>query len=76
LTILYHQWGQETPTLYDPMTIAFIDNPALCPVVSIHIEVDSDGLTRRAPGAPNAQVCLHSDPEAFLNFYLSRVASR
>src|SRR2546430_8502996 len=22
LTLLYHEWGQETPTLFDPMTIA------------------------------------------------------
>jgi inosine-uridine nucleoside N-ribohydrolase len=76
LTILYHQWGQETPTLYDPMTIAFIDDPKLCPVVPIHVEVDARGMTLRGAGAPNAQVCLHSDPQAFLNFYLSRVASR
>ncbi len=24
LTLLYHQWGQETPTLFDPMAIAYI----------------------------------------------------
>ena len=73
LVILYHQWGQETPTLYDPMTIAFIDDPKLCPVQPMHIEVDATGMTLRGPGAPNAQVCLRSDPQAFLNFYLRRL---
>jgi len=76
LVILYHQWGQETPTLFDPMTIAFIDDPKLCPVQPIHIDVDASGMTLRGGGAPNAQVCLKSDPQAFLNFYLSRLEAQ
>ena len=75
LAILYHQWGQLTPTLYDPMTIAFIDDPELCPTDPMHIHADDRGMTLRGPGAPNAQVCLKSDPEAFFRFYLSRVAA-
>jgi len=74
LTILYHQWGQQTPTLFDPMTIAFIDDPKLCPVQAMNIVVDDKGMTLRGTGAPNAQVCLHSDPEEFFRFYLGRVA--
>jgi inosine-uridine nucleoside N-ribohydrolase len=76
LVILYHQWGQQTPTLFDPMTIAFIDDPKLCPVQPIHIDVDASGMTLRGAGAPNAQVCLKSDPQAFLNFYLSRLEAQ
>jgi purine nucleosidase len=76
LTILYHQWGGQTPTLFDPMTIAFIVEPKLCPVVPLHIRVDDKGFTRSEAGTPNAQVCLHSDPEAFFRFYLPRVAAR
>ncbi len=76
LTVLYHQWGQQTPTLFDPMTIAFIDDPKLCPVQSMNIVVDEKGMTRRGTGAPNAQVCLKSDPEEFFRFYLGRVAER
>jgi quinoprotein glucose dehydrogenase len=75
LTLLYHEWGQETPTLFDPMTIAYIVKPELCPVQPMHIRVDEKGLTRPEPGAPNAEVCLHSDPEAFFRFYLGRVAA-
>ena len=75
LTLLYHQWGQQTPTLFDPMTIAFIDDPKLCPVEPMNVVVDEKGMTRRGTGAPNAHVCLHSDPEAFFRFYLSRVAA-
>ena len=76
LTILYHQWGQQTPTLYDPMTIAFVDDPALCPAQPINIVVDEKGMTKRGSGPPNAHVCLHSDPQAFFNFYLRRVAPK
>src|SRR5579864_309389 len=76
LVILYHQWGQLTPTLYDPMTIAFIDDPQLCPVQAMSIQVDDRGMTLRGTGAPNAQVCLKSDSEAFFRLYLSRVAGR
>jgi inosine-uridine nucleoside N-ribohydrolase len=75
LAILYHQWGQQTPTLFDPMTLAYILKPDLCPVQPMHIRVDEKGFTRPEPGAPNAEVCLHSSSEAFFNFYLSRVAA-
>ena len=76
LVILYHQWGQQTPTLYDPMTIAFIDDPKLCPVQPMKITVDDKGMTLRGTGTPNVQVCLHSDSEAFFQFYLGRVAGK
>jgi inosine-uridine nucleoside N-ribohydrolase len=81
LTLLYHQWGQETPTLFDPMTIAFLINPTLCPVQPMHIRVDEKGFTRLDPGSPNApnppnaQVCLDSNPDAFFRFYLNRLAA-
>ena len=81
LTLLYHQWGQQTPTLFDPMTIAFLVNPALCPVQPMHIRVDEKGFTRpdpgppNAPNPPNAQVCLDSSPDAFFRFLLPRLAT-
>lgn len=76
LTLLYHQWGQETPTLFDPMTIAFIVNPELCPVQAMRIRVDEKGYTREEKGEANAEVCLDSNPDAFFRFYLARVAER
>jgi inosine-uridine nucleoside N-ribohydrolase len=73
LTVLYHLWGQETPTLFDPMTIAFVLRPDLCRVQPMHIRVDEKGFTREEPGAVNAQVCLDSNAEDFFKFYLKRV---
>jgi inosine-uridine nucleoside N-ribohydrolase len=76
LTLLYHEWGQETPTLFDVMTIAYILDPQLCPVKPMRIRFDEKGFTRAESGAPNAQVCLDSDPEAFFRFYIPRVMGR
>lgn len=74
LTLLYHEWGQQTPTLFDPMTIAFLVNPKLCPVQPMRIHVDDKGFTRPEPGEPNAQVCLESSPEQFFQWFLPRLS--
>ncbi|HKV25684.1 MAG TPA: nucleoside hydrolase [Candidatus Acidoferrum sp.] len=75
LIILYHEWGQQTPTLFDPMTIAFLLDPHICPTQPMHIVVDDKGFTRPEPGQPNAQVCMHSDSEAFFHLLLNRIAA-
>ncbi len=79
LTLLYHQWKANTenhsptPTLFDPVTVAYIVHPELCPVTPMHIEVDDKGFTRRTDGAPNAQVCLKSDEKGFLDLLENRL---
>jgi len=74
LAVLYHLWGQQTPTLFDPMAMAFVLREDLCPVSPMHIRVDDRGYTREEPGEPNAFVCLNSNAEEFFRFYLRRVA--
>ncbi len=76
LTLLYQQWGNQTPTMFDPMAVAYTINPALCPMTPLHIRVDEKGFTRPEPGAPNAQVCLESNPDQFFGFFLPRIAAR
>ena len=76
LTLLYHQWGQETPTLFDVMAVTYILNPGLCPVTPMHISVDDQGFTRAGSGNPNAQVCLDSDSDSFFRFYIPRVSGQ
>jgi purine nucleosidase len=73
LTLLYHEWGQLTPTLFDVMAVAYVLDPQLCPVQALHIEVDRDGSTRPAGGPPNASACLNSDSESFFHFLLPRL---
>ena len=77
---LYYEWSaatkSPTPTLYDPMTLASMLDPSLCPLTPMHISVDDTGNTRETPGAPNAQVCLRSDADSFLHFYVKRLTAR
>jgi purine nucleosidase len=74
LTLQYHQWnGGVTPVLFDAMTLAYLLEPKLCPVKPLHIRVDDKGATLVEPGTANAQVCLHSDADAFFRFYMNRL---
>lgn len=73
LTLLYHEWGQTTPTLFDAMAVAYVLEPRLCPVEELHIEVDQAGFTRESGGAPQVSVCLASDSEQFFHFVLPRL---
>jgi inosine-uridine nucleoside N-ribohydrolase len=75
LTLLYHLWNRETPTLFDPMAVALIIDPSLCELKELAIEVDRLGFTHAVAGkAPNATVALRPDPARFFDFYLRRVA--
>ncbi|HEX8711891.1 MAG TPA: nucleoside hydrolase [Terracidiphilus sp.] len=78
LTLLYHEWSGagawRTPTLFDPVTVAYALHPDLCPVKPMRIQVESNGLTRPVAGAPNAEVCLQSDEAGILNLLLTRIA--
>ena len=76
LAVLYHLWGQQTPTLFDPMALVFVLRPELCPVRGMRIVVDEKGFTREAPGEANAEVCLESNSDTFFQFYLRRVAGK
>jgi purine nucleosidase len=76
LATLYYMWGQQTPTLFDPMAVAFAVRPELCPVTALRIRVDEKGFTREEPGEANAQVCLESSSDEFFKFYLKRVAGK
>jgi len=79
VTLLYHQWmaGSEghspTPTLFDPVAVAYSFRPDLCPAKPIHIDVDNKGLTKPGEGAPNVEVCLDSDEKGFLELLLGRL---
>jgi len=74
LSTLYYQWGQQTPTLFDAMAVAYVLDPSLCPTTPLHITVEKDGATRESAGAPNANACLASDSDQFFHFLLPRLA--
>jgi purine nucleosidase len=74
---LYYEWRaatrSPTPVLYDPMTLASLLDPRLCPLTPMHIRIDDAGNTLVEQGAPNAQVCLRSDADAFLQFTVKKI---
>jgi inosine-uridine nucleoside N-ribohydrolase len=77
LTILYHQWAygtrQETPTMFDVVAMGYAIQPDLCPTKPMRLRVEADGGTKVEDGEANANVCLVSDSDAFLRFYMERV---
>ena len=78
LALLYLQWsggGGATPTLFDPVAVAYALVPGLCPMTALRLRVDQHGFTRVDQGPPNAQVCLHSDWQKFFDFYMPRVTA-
>jgi len=79
LAALYYQWVERnrtpTATLFDVMAVAYVAQPALCPVEPLHITVDTQGFTIPSPGAPNASACLASDSEKFFHFLLPRLVA-
>jgi inosine-uridine nucleoside N-ribohydrolase len=66
----------QTPTLFDPVAVTYTFRPDLCPAKPMHIDVDDRGLTSEGQGAPNAQVCLHSDEQGFLDLLMNRVTAQ
>jgi len=81
LTLLYHEWiggtpnHSPTPTLFDPVAVTYTFQPDLCPVKSMHIDVDAKGMTTVGQGSPNAGVCLQSDEKGFLELLQRRVTA-
>lgn len=79
LTLLYHQWRAmndwhgTSPTLFDPVAVAYAFHPELCPMQLMHLNVDDKGMTVPAEGAPNAEVCLKSDEPGFLELLLGQI---
>jgi inosine-uridine nucleoside N-ribohydrolase len=67
LSGLYVLWGQETPTLFDPVAIGMEAYPDLFKTEDVHIRLDDQGFTRLIPNEkPNARIGIHIDHAAFI----------
>jgi len=77
LTLLYEEWshatGQQTPTIFDGVAVAYAIDPAQCPVTPMKVDVDAKGFTREERGQPNTFVCLRSDSDMFFDFFMPRL---
>jgi purine nucleosidase len=77
LTVLYHLWGNQTPTLFDPMAVATALDPSFVRLVPMHIDVDEKGVTREVPGKPaNAQVGFDPQQDKFFTFVIDRLRAQ
>ena len=72
LTIL---WGNNVPTLYDPMAVAWAMGGAFCETEQRHVVVDDDGMTRITDGPPNVTVLVNPQKYAFLDWYITQIAT-
>jgi inosine-uridine nucleoside N-ribohydrolase len=78
LLVLYQQWSRgatQTPTLFDAVAVAYAMHPELCPAQPMRLRVDDQAYTRVESGSPNAQVCLRSSSDQFLEFFVPRIVS-
>lgn len=78
LLTLYEQWSHgatQTPTLFDAVAVAYAIHPELCPAQPMRLRVDDQAYTRVESGSPNAQVCLRSSSDQFLEFFMPRIIS-
>ena len=64
-------WGNPTPTLYDPVAVAWALGHGFCDSEQRHVVVESDGLTRITDGTPNVTVLVHPRKDAFLDWYVA-----
>ena len=67
LSGLYVLWGNETPTLFDPVAIGMEAYPNLFKTEKVHIDVDDKGFTRIIPGkTTNAEIGISIDANGFI----------
>jgi inosine-uridine nucleoside N-ribohydrolase len=71
---LYELWGKPTPTLFDPVAVTLSFNETFFRIEDLRLQVDREGFTREVPGAPNARVATSVDRDAFLRWYVQRLA--
>jgi inosine-uridine nucleoside N-ribohydrolase len=72
---LYELWGKRTPTLFDPAAVALAFTEKFFTAADLRLEVDEKGFTRVVRGTPNARVATAVRADAFLNWYVERVAA-
>lgn len=67
LSGLYVLWGNETPTLFDPVAIGMEAYPNLFKTEKVHIDVDDKGFTRIIPSkTSNAEIGTSIDSNGFI----------
>ncbi|MBV9469917.1 MAG: nucleoside hydrolase [Abitibacteriaceae bacterium] len=71
LSALTALWGNGTPTLYDPVAVAYALGYSFSDSEQQNVVVEKDGLTRIADGPAHVTVLVNPRKEAFLDWYVA-----
>jgi purine nucleosidase len=66
-------WKGENPTLFDVLAVELVAARRPYALTTLRVEVSDDGLTQAVDGAPNAQVALDVDVDAFMREFVARL---
>ena len=76
LAALTNLWGNNVPTLFDPVAVAHALGNAFCDTEQQHIDVEDSGLTKITEGPTNVTVLVNPKKEMFLDWYVETVGKR
>jgi inosine-uridine nucleoside N-ribohydrolase len=74
LMALTYLWEAQTPTLFDPVAVAYACGHKFTEEDQRRVVVEDDGLTRIVEGTPNTTVLVKPRKDAFLDWYVQSVA--
>ena len=67
ISALYVLWGNETPTLFDPVAIGMLLYPDLFKSKKVNVSVDDQGFTKvDETNSPNAEVGVYINTNEFI----------
>jgi inosine-uridine nucleoside N-ribohydrolase len=67
-------WGNGTPTLFDPVAVAYGTGFRFSSEEKAHLTVDDKGVTHITPGAPMTTILVKPQRKEFLDWYVAMFA--
>jgi len=71
LMALTYLWEAQTPTLFDPVAVAYACGHKFSDEEHRRVVVEENGLTRIVDGTPNTTILVKPRKDAFLDWYVS-----
>ena len=68
--------AKGTPTLFDPVAVAWGTGFKFGRQESVHLDVNDQGVTRITDGTPKVTILVEPQREAFLNWYVAMFAPK
>ena len=71
---LQQLWGTGTPTLFDPVAVAYGTGYRFAQEEKAHLTVDEKGVTHITPGSPTVTILVKPQRQEFLDWYVAMFA--